>query len=257
MKSKYKTLSEWRKAEPNAYDTARRNSMLPKICDMFGWELPKEIKPNGYWTLERCKASALQFYAKTEWYRGDPTAYRKSIKLGYMDECSSHMVQLNKPEGYWTKEMCVEEALKYKTVREWNKNSSGSYSYAGKYGWLDECKKHMGDKHKENGFWLIKENVIKDALKYTNHKEWRLNSGSAEYSARIYGWLGECKKHMDKTQHREKVKHGYWNIKDNVLLEVLKFNNKTEWSIKSSGSLASARKNGWYNECVEIINKNK
>ncbi len=40
-KSKYSSLSEWRKADPNAYAAAYRRGMLIKIAEHFGWELPK------------------------------------------------------------------------------------------------------------------------------------------------------------------------------------------------------------------------
>ena len=45
--------------------------------------------------------------------------------------------------GYWTKERCDEDALKYNSRSEWNKNNSSAYSAAHKNGWLDECCKHM------------------------------------------------------------------------------------------------------------------
>lgn len=42
MKSKYNSLSEWRKADPKAYNAAFREDKLSEICEQFGWE----YKPN-------------------------------------------------------------------------------------------------------------------------------------------------------------------------------------------------------------------
>lgn len=46
MTSKFKSLSEWRKADPKAYHAARRNGMLLEISQMFGWENVKKINVN-------------------------------------------------------------------------------------------------------------------------------------------------------------------------------------------------------------------
>jgi len=37
MESKFNSLSEWRKAEPNAYNSAFRKGNLHDICEQFGW----------------------------------------------------------------------------------------------------------------------------------------------------------------------------------------------------------------------------
>ena len=48
-----------------------------------------------------------------------------------------------KPSGYWTKEKCHEEALKYNTRGEFQKKSSTAYVKSRKEKWLDEICIHM------------------------------------------------------------------------------------------------------------------
>ena len=36
-KSKYKSLAEWREANPQAYIAAVKKRLLSKICEHFGW----------------------------------------------------------------------------------------------------------------------------------------------------------------------------------------------------------------------------
>jgi len=62
-----------------------------------------------------------------------------------MEECTKHMESKVKPKpsGYWTLELCKEEALNYNSRTKWAKNSSGSYNSSWKKGWLEECAKHM------------------------------------------------------------------------------------------------------------------
>lgn len=43
----------------------------------------------------------------------------------------------------WDKDSCKKEASKYKTRKEWQKGSGGSYREACKNAWFDECYKHM------------------------------------------------------------------------------------------------------------------
>ena len=47
MESKYKSLTEWRKADLKAYNYARVNNLLEKICEKNNWKLNFRA-PNGY-----------------------------------------------------------------------------------------------------------------------------------------------------------------------------------------------------------------
>jgi len=100
-----------------------------------------------------------------------------------------------KTNGYWTLEKCKEEALKYRTKKEWEFKSVSSYSSAKKYGWYYECCKHMIKINKSHNHWNLK-NCIKDAKKYKIKNEWKKNSVSAYSIAHKNGWLKDCCKHM-------------------------------------------------------------
>ena len=58
-----------------------------------------------------------------------------------------------KPNGYWTKENCKKEALKYTKRSDFNTKSNGAYESARKNGWLDIICSHMETKHKKAGYW--------------------------------------------------------------------------------------------------------
>lgn len=53
------------------------------------------------------------------------------------------MKQNKNPSGYWTKERCKNEVLKYKSRKEIYKNIRAGYSVMLKNNWLDECCVHM------------------------------------------------------------------------------------------------------------------
>ena len=72
--------------------------------------------------------------------------------------------------NYWTKEKCIEEALKYTSRSEFQKKSKGSYVACYKNGWLDIVCEHMSKIRHEKGYWT-KERCLEEALKYKNIKE--------------------------------------------------------------------------------------
>ena len=75
------------------------------------------------------------------------------------------MSKKRKPNGYWIKERCREEALKYKTKVEFRNNSGGAHTIARSNGWLDEICTHMVRPKAYNFKWT-KEKCHEEALKY-------------------------------------------------------------------------------------------
>jgi hypothetical protein len=143
-KSKYKSAVEWRKADPEAYYAAIRLKCLEEVCEIFGWEVPVtlERKPAGYWTKEKCIESAKECNSVPEWKRKYGRACNKALVNGWLDECCAHMI-LSKSKGYWTKEKCIETISNYYILNDWRKENYVAYEAARKFGWLNECKKHL------------------------------------------------------------------------------------------------------------------
>ena len=155
--------------------------------------LPK--KPDGYWTKEALKESALKYTSKTDWEKGEPSAYNIALRNGWIDECCAHMEELLKPKGYWTLERCQESALKYQTKPEWKKNEPTAYSKAKSQGWVDLCCAHMKVLRRPNGSWTLEE-CIESASRYETSTAWAKGHGAAYQAARKHKWLDECRTHM-------------------------------------------------------------
>jgi hypothetical protein len=188
---KYETITEWAKSSSASYGNARKNNWLD---DCTAHMIKKQL-PNGYWTKQRCAEDALNYETKYEWQKKSSSAYNTALKNDWMDECSGHMVTQKVPKSFWTKERCLNEALKYDTRTDWRSGSMNSYRVAKKNGWFDECVKHMGPVVKYKGFW-VKELCIEEAVKYKTKNEWKKNSIGSYESARRNGWFDECVKHM-------------------------------------------------------------
>ena len=95
------------------------------------------------WTKERCHEEALKYRTRGDFCIGSPSSYGRSLKSKWIDEICTHMYETKKPKGYWTKERCVEEAIKYKTRSEFNSKSVSAYSKSWENDWLDEICSHM------------------------------------------------------------------------------------------------------------------
>jgi hypothetical protein len=139
---KYNSRSEFKKNSGSVYNVSWKNGWLDEICS----HMVELHKPNNYWTKERCQEEALKYNSRSEFRKNSGSVYNTSWKNGWLDEICSHMVELKKPAGHWTKEKCQEEALKYNSRNEFNKNSRGAYKASHKKGWLDEICSHMNTK---------------------------------------------------------------------------------------------------------------
>lgn len=136
---KYSSKKEFKKNCSSAYTTAYRNgwmsgySWLNKRCsENYTYDYFIEVVKR-YTTLKDFKNNERKLYncaKKNKWLNANEYKYKS----------------LSKPKGYWTKEKCLEAALKYKTKTEFRINESGAYSAARKYGWLNEITSHMQTK---------------------------------------------------------------------------------------------------------------
>lgn len=107
--------------------------------------MTRKYKHRSYWTKKKCIQEALKYDTKTELFKKSSSVYRIASQNGWLDEICSHMSGGNRSIGYWTKEKCREEALKYKTKSEFKKHSRGAHFSAYSSEWYDEICSHMVD----------------------------------------------------------------------------------------------------------------
>lgn len=134
---KYKSRTEFQyaKGASSAYKIALRNGWI----DDYDWMTPK-AKPSGYWDdYDRCYEEAKKYKTRTEFQyaKGASRAYKASVKNGWIDDYT-WMPPKKKPSGYWTRERCREEALKYTSRAEFKKNSGSAYTISLRNGWYND-----------------------------------------------------------------------------------------------------------------------
>jgi predicted GIY-YIG superfamily endonuclease len=174
-------------------------------------EFVKKFRDNGYkilnssktggigggylkWTFEKCKIEALKYNLRTQFAKGNNSAYNSARKYGWMDDVCIHMnKKIIKNKGYWTKERCGEEALKFKSTSDL---PTGAYHSMLRNGWLNELCSHM-KLQKPNGYWT-KEKCIEEALKYSSKLSFQTATGGAYRISLDKGWLNDICVHMNK-----------------------------------------------------------
>lgn len=174
----------------------------------------------------------------------NPSAYNAISRAGELEEYCRLLGW--KLRIIWTKQLCLNEAIKYNTVKLWQIKSQSSYNAAKKNGWFNECTKHMITTRKPAGFYDIKKNVIKEAKKYSNIKQWQIGGSASYQGAKRNGWFEECIKHMNKLLRPV----GFWTF-EKCKEDALKYTGKWEWQKKSVSAYNAAFKNKWIDKCTK------
>jgi hypothetical protein len=161
-----------------------------------------------YLNKERCQKIALRYTNKENFYNEANVAFNISIENGWIDEICKHMEidTLNKkpPRFYWTKERCITESKKYKTIQEFSEKSNWVYNKSKKNDWLKDMNLINNRKYKPIGYWKIKENCEKEALKYETFTDFQTYSKSGYLYAWKNDWLDDICSHMKKYKRIKK-----------------------------------------------------
>jgi hypothetical protein len=204
------------------------------------------------------------------------------------------MNNIRKPRGYWTKERCQEEALKYNNRKDFNIYSKSAYLRSIKNRWIDEICSHMivsGNKYKRCIYsYEFDDNFVYVGLTFNINKR-QIN--------RDYDITDKVTKHIKETslQPLRKQLTDYIDVNDAIKMEeyfinfyknngwfilnknkaggigckispkwdfnkvkeeALKYKTRTEFKNNSSGAYYTAINNNWLNDvCSHMIYKTK
>ena len=79
---KYSTKEEFQKKNLYAFLAAYKYGYV----DEMWWLVRQKQHKNGYWTYENLEREASKYSTKTEFFKGNQTAYRAALKLGVIDD---------------------------------------------------------------------------------------------------------------------------------------------------------------------------
>ena len=184
---KYKFLKDFRKYVYAAYNYALRHKWL----EDYTWLKQLQTqKPSGYWgNQEHCYEEAKKYKFLKDFRKCGKCAYNSALKNGWLGDYK-WLIDNRKPKGYWTKENCKNEALKYETRKEFAVNNSSAYSYAYKNKWLDDFFPKKTKLVKPKGHWTY-ERCYEEAKKYNTVTNFKKYSKGAYKHAYEYNWLDD------------------------------------------------------------------
>jgi hypothetical protein len=241
--SKYKLKSSFKKNNLTVYYYAFRKGWLEECCK----HMENDLKIFNR-TFEDCLEEALKHKTVMEWIKSSATTYSKASKEKWLEECCKHMDKQHIKKidvSKITLKDCVEDASKYATKTDWERNSWSIFYYAKKNNWLNECLKKTG-KIKID---LTLEDCIKEASKYRYTYEWIKADHASFNTAKKNNWLEECAKHFILSLWNRKI------TKQICKEEALKYNTRTEWFKSSQSTYSKASKEKWLEECCEHMIK--
>lgn len=239
---KYQTKGEWVKAEPNAYDAARRdkqifNQATKHMLDGYQLAAGRERK----WSKEAIIASAKKYQTRTEWSNKEQSAYITALKDKQLfAEATKHMVKVHKQ---WTKEKILESAKKYQTKGEWCLGDPTPYNKALKDKQLfDEATAHMKQLKKPARYWN-KERILKTARECRTRSAWKSQYSGAFAAAMLDKDLfEEATAHMRDQRFTPISADGGWTA-EKILQTAKECQTKTEWQDKHHMAYRIALKN--------------
>lgn len=138
---------------------------------------------------------------------------------------------------HWNKEYCYNEALKYKTTTEFRKQSKNIYYASKRNGWFDDYT-WLEEDHKQNR-WTY-EICYDEAIKYEYLSDFSKNASRAYSAAIRNGWLEK----FTWLKYSSRNKKGYWTY-ERCKEESLKYDNKSDFRLKSYNAYEAAIRNGW------------
>lgn len=241
---KYQTRAEFTANNKSAYEAARKSGILQEVCaHMVYYHLP-----NGYWNYDKVKEEALKYQYKIDFQTNCKSGYEAAYKNGWLGDIAAHMVSksTNLPRGYWSKEKCLEEALKYETRDELIRNCKQAYISSYKKGWLHEVCAHMiSGRTKKRP--ITKEKCIEEALQFESKQAFKNGKPKLYEVAANNEWLEQVCEHM--------TPFGKFML-DKCKQEALKY--KTKESFESGSHKTAyqfALSKGWLNHICQHMKK--
>ena len=163
------------------------------------------------------KSKRFKKYKKEQLIMSQITDYIDREKAAQLEE---NLIIKKKEEGYellnkdsggglggatleWTKSKVLESAKKEKYKVRWKENEPGAYAAARNGGYLKEAEAHMIVLNPK-GKWSKKENVLKNAKKYSSRNAWQKASSGAYEAAKNNDWFDEATAHMPRRAANKK-----------------------------------------------------
>lgn len=228
---KFTTRTEFSNKCPGAVAAALKLEIYDEVCAHMTskQKLPRRGSGRVYWTKEKCRDAALLFKTRTEFQRGEPSAYNRALQDGFLEEICQHM----RPAG------SMHQRALY--AYEFTDNSV----YIGlTYNYAERHRQHLTDRRKR--LW-----------KKLQTKNFRF--------VKFQVWMSKNKAAREEQKLVEQYLAGGWKVLNRIKAgglggtvrkwfrntcrkEAQKYQTRAEFSRMANGAYEAAIKNGWLDE---------
>lgn len=196
------------------------------------------------WTKETLQIEALKYSRRIDFEQTSNWAYKVARKIHVLDEICSHMKRAWE-EKWVTFNIIFEEALKYKTRKEFSIKNASAYNAARRMKILDAVCKHM----KAKAVPLSDKLIEAEAKKYNSRFEFQKKSRRAYMIALRNSTLDSICSHMETINNN-------WT-KDSILKEMKKYSSRKDFMKKSKNAYNAALRLGMLKEINLILGRER
>jgi hypothetical protein len=200
---------------------------------------PKQRKPDGYWTLARCRKVWKSCKSITEFARTHGGAYDWLHKNGLLGEIRKDLKRVYK-QPYWTLERCQVAWKSCSSITELVTKYKSAYCAVSRKGWIDIMREDFPSARVPNGYWTLERcrKVWKSCKTITEFAR----THSAAYSAvQENGWLNEMRRDFPDSQKP----HGYWTL-ERCRNAWQSCSSIQEFASSHSAAYSAVKQNGWH-----------
>ena len=200
----------------------------------------------GKWSKEKCFEEARKYKKRSEFQKNASQAYHIAMEKGWLDEMNWLPKTQKYPNGYWNdKEHIIEEAKKYTTIKEFQKECGGAFNSARRLGIINELTWLSKEKRLPFGYWKDKEHCIEEAKKYDSKKSFQKGNQSAYWASLKYGYLEEM---PWLSKHKVTKSGSFKNNKEGIFEEAKKYKTRGEFQKNNKNAYSAALRYGWLDE---------
>lgn len=158
-----------------------------------------------------------------------------------------------KPRGFWTYDKCYNEALKYKSKKDFYSNDGAAYKAAYKNGWLKIYT--WFERPPSHNLKWTRESCYNEAKQYKTRAEFAANNGSAYAAARKNGWLNDYTWFLSEFDARSKgtIGKGVKWTQERCREEALKYTSQRDFYEGSKNAYYASYRNGWLKDYAWFV----
>lgn len=189
------------------------------------------------WTKTKVFEEARKYISRSEFATNSASAYSVARERGWLEQMTWMKDKWSHPTPKWTKEVVIEEAKRYSTRIDFERNAPTAYSKAQQLGWLAEMP------------WLqylkkawTKEEVFEESKKYNNRAAFSQGASGAYHIALREKWLAEMP--------WLRIRTPFSSMKDVIFEESKQYLSKEEFKEKNPEYYSIVLKQRWLKEMV-------